>query len=217
MPIVDLQDFVREAWDGYSKIGVGDDAPYEECIAHREIWDDLSGIEESSVKTIVLPFLNKWQCRLPYECVPQLTATLRDIEERLEPLRRLNIARADLLKPTTDSGEPIIILIDEIAEQICQVKAGKRTVGFTATSKILHMCVPEFFVMSDDVIRQMYGCEGNGRGYGNFMLRMNILAIDLVAQANGNVDMICGYKGSKKRLTKLLDQYNYTKSRNLSR
>lgn len=213
MPIIDLQDFLKNAHEKYSRVGAGYDAPYGDCVRHREVWDNLSKADEKFVREIALPFLNKWGCRLTYECAPQLATALNGIEKELKPMRELDIASADFLGPLAEGGKPLVALIDEAAGKICQVRAAKRTVGFTATSKLLHMCIPAFFVMSDDAIRLKYGCEGNEEGYGNFMLRMGIVARDLMTQAGGDTGAICKHDGIEVRFAKLLDQYNYAITR----
>ncbi|MEM3389785.1 MAG: hypothetical protein QW491_10305 [Thermoproteota archaeon] len=186
---------------------------YEECLSYREIWDDLSNINEDDVRTIVIPFLNKWKCRLPYECAPKLTVALQEVEPLLKPLRRYDIGRVNLLMPIgiEDGTLRKLVLIEKVFNRIYSVKAGRRTVGFTAISKILHMAVPRFFVMSDEKIREAYGCGDNEKGYANFMFRMNLLASDLISQANGEKEKILNCSKWKGRtLARLLDNFNYT-------
>jgi len=187
---------------------------YDECLRHREIWDNLSNIDEDSVRKIVIVFLNKWKCRLPYECASQLVEALRKAEPLLKTMRDFSIESADLLASINAEGKTLRVLwlIEKAFDIIQQVKAPRRTVGSTATSKILHMAIPKFFVMCDEKIRKAYGCEGNAAGYGNFMLRMSIVARDLLAQAKGNKEIILSCSKWKGRtLARLLDNYNYTK------
>jgi hypothetical protein len=212
---VKLEEFVRVIKEVFPNQNVDEgEREYDKCIAHREIWDNLSSMSEESVRKIVIPFLNKWKCRLPYECASELAKAMQRVEPLLKPLRNFKIESVDLLASISVEGKMLRILelIEEVFDAIQQVKAGRRTVGFTATSKILHMTIPEFFVMCDEKIRKAYGCEGNAAGYGNFMIRMNLLARDLLAQANGNKDMILSCSKWKGRtLARLLDIYNYTK------
>lgn len=213
--MVKLEEFLRVVGEVFSKQGVDKgEEQYEKCLSHREIWDNLENVNSDQVKDIVVSFLNKWQCRLPYECVPGLTVALQKAEPWLQPLRGSNIEDVDLLKPIKIKGEEIRILtlIENVFNTIQKVRAGRRTVAFTATAKILHMAVPELFVMCDGSIRKAYGCEGNAAGYANFMLKMNFFARDLVSQAHGNKQRIldCS-KRERRALARLLDNYNYTK------
>ena len=210
-----LEEFLRVIREVFPNQGVDKgEEQYEKCLSHREIWDNLKNVNSDQVKDIVVSFLNKWRCRLPYECVPGLTVALQEAEPWLQPLRGSNIEDVDLLKPIKIKGEEIRILtlIENVFNTIQKVRAGRRTVAFTATSKILHMTIPNLFVMCDEKIRKAYGCEGNSAGYANFMLRMNLFARDLISQAHGSKQRILSCSKWKGRtLTRLLDNYNYTK------
>jgi hypothetical protein len=213
---VKLEEFLRvvgEIFPNQKNVEEGEHQ-YDEYLGHREVWDDFTSIDEDKVLTVVLQFLNKWQCRLPYKYASELTEAIRKVEPLLKPLRNLSIEDADLLASVNVEGKTIKVLelIEQVFSIVQRVKAGRRTVGFTATSKILHMAIPTFFVMCDEKIRKAYGCEGNAAGYGNFMLRMNILARDLLTQAKGNKEIILSCSKWKGRtLARLLDNFNYTK------
>jgi len=212
---VKLEEFLRVVGEVFPKQDVEEgEKEYDTCLGHREIWGDLSNVNENAVRRIVIPFLNKWKCRLPYECAPQLTVALRKAEPLLQPLRGFDVESTDILNPINVKGRTlrILALIEEVFDSIQGVRAGRRTVAYTATSKILHMSIPKFFVMSDEGIRKAYGCEGNAVGYGNFMFRMTLLARDLVSQAQGKKEMILSCSKFRGRtLARLLDNFNYTK------
>jgi hypothetical protein len=212
---VKLEEFLRvvgEDFPNHNNVEKGE-LQYEECIKHREIWDNLSNMNEDNVRKIVIYFLNKWRCRLPYECAPQLAASLKKAEPLLKPMRNFSIESVNLIPIKAGSKTlRVLELIEKVFEVIQKVKAGKRTVGPTATSKILHMAVPKFFVMYDEKIRKAYGCEGNAKGYVNFMLRMNLLARNLLEQAKGNKEAILACsKWRERTLARLLDNYNYAR------
>ena len=213
---VNLEEFLRivgEVFPNQPGIDKGE-KQYEDCITHREMWDNLSIIKPAQVKDVVVNFLNQWQCRLPYGCVPYLTTELQRTERLLQPLRGLDIEHIDLFEPIKIEEKEIrtISLVQNLFTVIQKVRAGRRTVGFTATSKILHMAVPNLFVMCDERIRKEYGCEGNSAGYANFMFWMNSFARNLISQAEGNKQRILGCSKWKNRtLSRLLDNYNYTK------
>ena len=146
MSEVKLEKFLRvvgEDFPNHNNVEKGE-LQYEECIKHREIWDNLSNMNEDNVRKIVIYFLNKWRCRLPYECAPQLAASLKKAEPLLKPIRNFSIESVNLLIPIKAGSKTLRVLelIEEVFEVIQKVKAGKRTVGPTATSKILHMAVP---------------------------------------------------------------------------
>jgi hypothetical protein len=185
---------------------------YDECIKHREFWDNLQNTRLVDVEEIVLPFLNKWKCRLLYACASELTSTLQKTEQLVQPLRRLQIEDLDAISAIQGNSiaDKPFCLIEEVFENISAVKSGRRSVAFTAASKILHMTIPTFFVMSDERIRKHYGFEGNSSGYVNFMLTMNLLARDLITQI-GDKQRILAFSHFRERtLARLLDNYNYT-------
>jgi len=208
-----FQKVVGEVFPSLPGIAKGE-KEYENCLKHREFWDNLTDIEVKDVQEVVLPFLNKWQCRLSYECATGLTKALRSVETMIKPFRGLNIENADLLRCMEVQGKKVdaFLRIQDIFDAVSKVRARKRTVAFTATSKILHMGLPNFFVMADQKIRKKYGCEGNGAGYANFMWRMSVFARDLVTLAHGNKQRILEFsKWGGRSLTRLLDNFNYTK------
>jgi len=55
--------------------------------------------------------------------------------------------------------------IKDVFRRIASVRAGARTVGATATSKVLHLVNPRFFMMSDRNIRHGYGYSDDEVGY----------------------------------------------------
>lgn len=206
-----FQKIVGEVYPNQDGISKGEQE-YDECVRHREFWDNLHKIRLEDTEKVVLPFLGKWNCRLPYDCASELTSTLQKTEQLIQPLRKLQIEDLDAMG--TVQGNEIaskpFCLIEEAFSNISKVKSGRRTVGFTATSKILHMAIPSFFTMSDEKIRKHYGFEGNSAGYVNFMLTMNLLAQDLIEQVGNKQSLLNSSQFRKRTLARLLDNYNYT-------
>jgi uncharacterized protein YukE len=123
---------------------------------------------------------------------------------------------------------------DEVAgdiECIYNKLAEVRNIGATATSKILHLLNPEVFVMWDGKIIEKYKEKyekvgGNAKGYVEFLKAVQREvkeAIEEEAKRSGKsekqiVEEICtnlpskklGPEYSRKSLTKLVDEYNWT-------
>ena len=62
---VKLEEFLRvvgEIFPNQKNVEEGEHQ-YDEYLGHREVWDDFSSIDKENVQTVVLQFLNKWQCR----------------------------------------------------------------------------------------------------------------------------------------------------------
>lgn len=212
IPIAGFQEIIGTIYPKQPNIAEGE-KQYDDFISHRILWNNLSGVTYGDVQQIILPFLNKWRCRLSPSCASDLTVALKRSEQFLSQLRHLKIEDLDVIGAVRNNnfGTNQFLAIENVFSQIQKVKAGPKTVGFTATSKILHMAIPEFFVMSDFAIRQNYGCEDNGAGYANFMLRMNLLSKDLISQSHGNKgELISCSKWPNRTLARLIDSYNYT-------
>jgi hypothetical protein len=162
---------------------------------------------------VVLDFLNQWKCRLSPLCVPYLTKALRESAEPLHQFDKCHLEETDLDPSKVEAMEDVFRIISS-------VKAGKRTVGATATSKILHLVNPDFFVMNDRNIRSGYGCSDNEVGYSNFMRQMKQLANDVLHEYSikRNIPMDSAFqslvhecRSYSRTIPKLLDEYNWVK------
>lgn len=125
------------------------------------------------VKDVVLNFVNKWRCRIPYVCASELHRVLHKTHILFQLLKEenLQIESIDFDRMLRRRGKSVKNIIRDIFDSISKVKAGRRIVGFTATTKIMHMIIPDLFVMCDG-ISEKHGCAGNKEGYLNFLWRM---------------------------------------------
>jgi len=214
MQVINLDDIIEKV-RVYQSSSYALERLYQQTVGRRDIWDRLGEIDDSKTKDVVLEFLNKWKCRLSYDCVSGLTKTLREsssLLSRFDKYRREEIS-LDCLIADSD-------IIEEVFKRIASVQAGRRTVGATATSKILHLVNPNFFMMSDEKIRHGYGCCDNELGYMNFMWRMKLFA-DAVIREYSNVrnvpvksifpNLVSECKSTATTLPKLIDEYNWVK------
>ena len=186
------------------------DPLYLETIKKRSIWDDLVKISLDDLKDVVLNFLNKWACRISYGCASQLQTALQKTHPPFQLLRykKLEIETVNLDEIIESNGKNVKDIIKEIFDTLSKVKAGRRTVGFTATTKIMHMIIPNLFVMCDENIREAYGCTGNSEGYLNFLCRMQ-KATQKIIKEKTKVEICEKLHNGDRDLTKILDQYNY--------
>jgi len=118
-----------------------------------------------------LELLNRWKCRVSYDCTSSLATTLRELFESLFKFKghRLEEVSLDSLVEDLDA-------IKDVFRRIASVRAGARTVGATATSKVLHLVNPRFFMMYDRNIRHGYGYSDDEVGYAKFMRHMKSFA-----------------------------------------
>jgi len=187
---------------------------YQEILRRRDIWEKLSGLDNGRTKA-VLKFLNDWKCRLSYDCASNLAQTLKECSTSIAKFRH-----GSLEDVSTENLVANLDGIQELFKTISSVRTGRRTVGATATSKILHLTNPAFFMMTDERVRDGWGCSDNEMGYGNFMWRMKLFSKSIVHKysTDRNVPMKDAFakltaesKSSAKTLPKLLDEYNWAK------
>ena len=96
--------------------------------------------------------------------------------------------------------------------------------NYTGASKIMHVLVPELFVMWDDTIRCAYGCRVTsemeaGEKYFKFLKRAQRVARDVVDSYR--IENSCSVREAERRIrrelyeggfytiARLLDQYNF--------
>jgi len=209
---ISLDDFITKV-QTYQKSDYALNPQYEEAVKRRDIWERLAEIQDLETKEVVLKFLNQWKCRISSLCVPDLTKALRESAESLHQFDKCRLEETVL-----DSSNAEVM--ERVFRTITSVKAGRRTVGATATSKILHLVNPNFFVMYDVKIRCGYGCSGNELGYTNFMKQMRQLANDVLHEYSikRNIPMNSTFqslaqecRSYSRTISKLLDEYNWIK------
>lgn len=186
------------------------DPLYLETIKKREAWDNLDEISLDDVIKVVLGFLNKWKCRLSYDCASELRTALQKTSNLFQLLthEKADIQTVDFGKMVGTSGKNVKVIIKEIFDILSKVRADRKTVGFTATTKIIHMVAPNLFVMCDEKIREEYGCAGNSEGYLNFLHRMQ-KATQRLTEEKTKVEICEELHYSDRDFTKILDEYNY--------
>jgi len=121
--------------------------------------------------------------------------------DRIEPVRKESLK---LIKLEEQKGL-IVDLFDKIAGVSFKSKNRKdRYVGSTTSSKVLHLCCPDLFVMWDADMRNGYEkWEGNGKDYFQFLKDMQKLWNAL----NETIEELQRKYG--KRATRLIDEYNW--------
>lgn len=190
---------------------------YSDCIRRRDVWDRLQSLTESQVRETVVSFPNKWKTRIPYGCVPELTTVLRTLADRLSALRGERLLNVDFSE-TRVGPMKISEVIVQCFETISKVQAESRRFGFTGTTKVMHMIIPELFIMCDRSIAEGYGYAQNAVGYGKFIVEMKHFARSLVdnyklefevddPEAIVQIQRLCNDEG--KAFTKTLDEFNY--------
>lgn len=206
-----------------------------------DYWLHLEKMDEAKLgKEIIDCFLNtkKWACRLPspdtdkgIDMVKNLRKAVDQIEEReyYAVLKGFRIEDINLQGCCVHQGveKPILYIIDSIYSIFRQVKP---KFGAVATSKLMHMALPNLFIMWDDMIIKEYGVrkqvlpyfERAVWSYTAFLILMqeNIHHIKETNPGGSSltnqvlfqqINQQCGEKGLS--ITRLLDIANYAVSR----
>ena len=213
MTDIDIDDFIRKV-QAYQGFVYALEDSYRQILNRLDIWNNLAEIDDSKT-TCILEFLNRWKCRLSYDCNSSLARTLRETSESLLKLKsyRLEEVSFDSLVDHLDD-------IKVVFRGIASIRGGAKTVGATATSKILHLVNPRFFMMSDRNIRHGYRCSDDEVGYAKFMRHMKLFADALLREYSlmRNIPMnsvfptlVSECKSRATTIPKLLDEYNWAK------
>jgi hypothetical protein len=91
--------------------------------------------------------------------------------------------------------------------QIDPTSIDSRRIGPTATSKMLHLVAPDFFIMWDADIRNLYGFGATGKEYQRFLVTMK----NWIECLNPSVTVLS--KEYKKSKTKIIDEFNWYRLR----
>lgn len=147
---------------------------------YREVYNGdyraglLDRCSESDAK-FLLQFLNQWKSRRPANLVGVIASTLPTVVRRLGPTLESALDDADL--------DDEVFLASELA---FDTLISLQHVGPTTASKILGVLNPQFFVMWDGPIQQLYFHweKRNGHAYSLFMEEMRNSALSIVADAD---------------------------------
>lgn len=188
----------------------GGDAPYyevEESIVCSG-WPDK--YDENLARSII-NFLNAWKCRLKKEnAVIELEKKLKEINQKYKKL--VGKVLESYIRGADESTDSIITDIFETLKETRIKLEGKkvteRKFGPTAASKIMHILNPHFFVMWDSNIRKAYNKTESSDDYLDFLNAMADVARKVIPYYS---DLNNTYYQGKKTLSKLLDEYMYSK------
>jgi hypothetical protein len=175
------------------------------------VWKNLNGLSINDVESEILYFLNKWKCRIDKsdKSVRNIRKSLKETSSLFKLLEDEKLENIEFNKKIKNKTVEEIIF--KIFETLSSTKVGRRTLGPTATSKIMHLVNVELFVMYDQKIREHYGCFTNANGYINFIWRMNNIAKKIIEDCDGNEEIWRKIYKKRKSLPKLIDEYNYSR------
>jgi hypothetical protein len=168
----------------------------------------LSELNDVLKTRILESFLFDWgkmQRQLGYEGVKAVYEIMKDkgFANRIDSLRNKKLELSNL-NDLENLRDLIVTVFDEIREVSFESNGKTKTAGSTTSSKVLHLCCPDFFVMWDYEIRQRYKkWVDYGEHYFEFLVDMKRLWVSLA-------DIIRELqKKYNKRATRLIDEYNW--------
>lgn len=201
MSLVSIQKF-EEHLDLWRELYIIDDLLYSKIIADLRVHAVTPKIAYSHI----IRFLGLWG-------VGQSAVGIdpRQLAKRINELRPKLAGLEPLLKLNLDKQAG---LIEDMFKQLSAIK----NIGPTSTSKILHLLKPETFVMWDAEIAKCYNVSMNEKGYVEFLGKMKNMLVELLEEysrergwSDAEARLTSKYGG--KSLAKLIDEYNWLKTR----
>jgi hypothetical protein len=163
------------------------------------------GFGEYEVECILYPYLLKWGKMmrvLGYKGCSRIGEKLREMEPQLGKFQKLILSTIDLIQ----MSDKVEDLYDELLNADWESAKGRtKRVGPTATAKVLHLAVPNLFMIWDRKIRNCYGFQDSGREYVRFIANMQNWSKKL----NTTIEAL--QHKYRKSCTKLIDEYNWQK------
>lgn len=119
-----------------------------------DYWLHLEMLNEHQIKSDVIGFLNDWLCRVAYSSAVSLKKTLDILPPLYAALKSESIESVDFdKKKVVGSVKSNSEIIKEIMNNFLNVKP---KFGSVPASKLMHMAIPELFVMWDVGIKSKY-------------------------------------------------------------
>jgi len=193
------------------KYGISD-CIYESCI--REFSRlKLRELKEIHSVRIIRPFLLTWGQMGRWLGDVGVERVFQKLMEgafvvRIEPLRR-----SSLRSPKLESLKELVVeMFNELMQTKFKSKSKKRqplkNVNSTTTSKVLHLCCPDLFIMWDTNIRIGY-CKKNGDGKDYFQFLMEMRGFwDKLSDTIKEL-----HEKYRIRPTRIIDIYNWAEGR----
>lgn len=165
----------------------------------------LSELTDFHVESILRPYLLRWGRMgrvLGYKGCKRIAEKLGKITNQFSEFQNLTLTKVDIHK----KSDEIEALYNDLLNAKWKSDRGRtKRVGPTATSKVLHLAIPDLFMIWDSKIRKSYGFKYIGTEYVRFLAIMQNWSKKLDAIV-GNLQVQYG-----KSLTKIIDEYNWQK------
>jgi hypothetical protein len=203
IPVPDSEEFTKLIYL-HVKLYRETDQTYLESIG-RIKKAGLCRLSEEEIFSILKPYLLKWGNMgrvLGIKGCRRTASKLKEIENKFNDFQNLDLATTDIPHESNGIEELYTGILN--AEWISEKGRTKR-VGPTATAKVLHLIVPDLFMIWDRKIRVAYGFGDSGKEYVWFLVNMQkwIRTLSPILEKM--------QKDYGKSPAKLIDDYNWIK------
>jgi hypothetical protein len=203
MPVPDQEEF-SQLIHQHVKLYKEFDRTYLKAVANFKK-SGLCGLSEYEVFSILRPYLLQWGQMgrvLGNKGCRRTSTKLKEIEDKFLNFQNLSLATIDIdLK-----SDEIEKLYNEILNtQWTSEKGRLKRVGPTATAKVLHLIIPDLFMIWDRKIRVTYGFHDSGKEYMRFLINMQ----NWIKTLSPILEQMQNEYG--KSSTKIVDDYNWIK------
>jgi hypothetical protein len=172
-----------------------------ENFKKRGLW----GSCRYDVDLILRSYLLNWgkmRRVLGYRGCDRIGRRLVEMKPKLDEFKEMTLSTIDMERMSDDVED----VYDEMLNAEWKSDKGRaKRVGPTATAKVLHMALPNLFMIWDRRIRNCYGFRDRGREYVRFLANMQNWNKEL----GTTIDAL--QKEYGKSCTKLIDEYNWKK------
>lgn len=165
----------------------------------------LTGSNGSDLCSILWSYLIEWGNMgrvLGHKGCRRIAEKLKEMKGKFAEFENLTLATIDI----DEKSDSIEKVYNELLNARWVSDKGRtKRVGPTATAKVLHLVVPDLFMIWDREIRTVYGFGENGKDYVGFLFNMQnwLKALEPVIQERG--------QDWGKSGTKVVDAYNWMK------
>jgi len=167
--------------------------------------DGLCSLSDDEVCSILRPYLLQWGKMgrvLGHKGCRRTACKLKEIEHKFHAFQNLSLATIDIYQ----KSDEIEKLYNEILNAEWESEKGRtKRVGPTATAKVLHLIVPDLFMIWDRKIRVDYGFGDSGKEYVRFLINMQ----NWIKELKPALEKM--QKEYGKASTKIIDDYNWIK------
>lgn len=160
-------------------------------------------LEKQEIESILYQYLLKWGRMgrvLGYNGCDRIAIALQQLKSQLDEFKSATLSNIDL----NDKSFSIEELYDSLLNSKWKSNRGRtKRVGPTATAKVLHLALPNLFMIWDRRIREYYEFKDTGSEYLGFLEIMQDWNHKLFKTINSLQEKY------GKSSTKLIDEYNW--------